>query len=64
MRARRGWLALLLGVGLIGGAAAAVYALPEIIRRVAIARIHAATGRPVSIAAVELNLMDRTRDGP
>ena len=57
MRARRGWLALLLGVVLIGGAAAAVYALPEIVRRVAVARIHAATGRPVSIEAVELNLL-------
>ncbi len=49
MRARRGWLALLLGLVLIGGAAAAVYALPEIVRRVAVARIHAATDRPVSI---------------
>src|SRR6185295_20060278 len=58
MGARRRWLLLLLGVVLIGGAAAAtVYALPEIVRRVAVARIHAATGRPVSIEAVELNLL-------
>ena len=58
MGARRRWLLLLLGVVLIGGAAAAtVYALPEMVRRVAVARIHAATGRPVSIEAVELNLL-------
>lgn len=56
MGARRRWLLLLLGVVLVGGAATAVYELPEIVRRIAVARIHAATGRPVSIAAVELNL--------
>ena len=53
MRARRR-LALLLGLVLIGGAAT-VYSLPQIVRRVAVARIHAVTGRPVSIEAVELN---------
>jgi hypothetical protein len=56
MDTRRRWLALLLVV-LIGGAAAVVYELPEIVRRVAVARIHAITGRPVSIEAVELNLL-------
>ena len=56
MGARRRWLALLLVLAVVGGAAATVYALPEIVRRVAVARIHSATGRPVSIEAVELNL--------
>jgi hypothetical protein len=56
MRARWWRLALLLGVVLIGGAAT-VYALPQIVRRVAVAQIHAVTGRPVSIEAVELNLL-------
>ena len=56
MRARPRWLALLLGLILIGGAAL-LYALPEIVRWVAVARIHAATDRPVSIEAVELNLL-------
>jgi Domain of Unknown Function (DUF748) len=56
MHARRRWLALLLGLVLIAGAIT-VYELPRIVRLVAIARIHAATGRPVSIEAVGLNLL-------
>jgi hypothetical protein len=56
MHARRRWLALLLGLVLIGGAVT-VYELPRIVRRVAVARIHAVTGRPVSIEAVALNLL-------
>ena len=62
MRARPRWLALLLGLILIGGAAL-LYALPEIVRWVAVARIHAATDRPVSIEAVELNLLTGRVDG-
>ncbi len=54
MGPRRRWLALLLTLLLIGGAVT-LHALPEIVRRVAVARIHAVTGRPVSIEAVELN---------
>src|SRR5262249_40771874 len=38
-------------------AGATVYALPEVVRRVAVARIHAGTGRPVSIGTVQLNLL-------
>jgi Domain of Unknown Function (DUF748) len=56
MRARRRRLALLLGLVLVGSAVT-VYELPQIVRRVAVARIHAVTGRPVSIEAVELNLL-------
>jgi uncharacterized protein DUF748 len=55
----RGRLALLcfgLGLVLIGGAAT-MYGLPRIARWLAVTRIHAATGRPVSIEAVELDLM-------
>src|SRR6185503_19072080 len=55
MRARH-WLALILGLMLIGGAIS-LYWLPEIARRVAIARIHGLTQRPVSIEGVELGLL-------
>jgi hypothetical protein len=47
-------LALALVVVVVAGAAA-VWALPEIVRRVAIAQIHAVTERPVQIEAVTLN---------
>jgi hypothetical protein len=36
--------------------AGALYALPDIVRQVAVARIHRMTGRPVAIDAVELNI--------
>jgi Domain of Unknown Function (DUF748) len=52
----RGWLTLVV-VLLLAGVAVTVYFLPEIVRSVAVARIHALTGRPVSIAAVELALL-------
>jgi hypothetical protein len=52
MPARR-WIVLLLTLTLVG--AATLSWLPEIVRRVAIARIHALTGRPVAIDAVALN---------
>ena len=39
------------------GIALAVAALPEVVRRVAIVRIHALTGRPVAIDRVDLNLI-------
>jgi uncharacterized protein involved in outer membrane biogenesis len=52
---RRRWLAVVVGVVLLGGAVA-VYRLPELVRRVAISRIHATTQRPVEIERVELNL--------
>jgi uncharacterized protein involved in outer membrane biogenesis len=54
MNTRR-WLALALGVSLVGGTVA-VYRLPELVRRVAVARIHAMTGRPVTIERVDLNV--------
>ncbi|HZA41113.1 MAG TPA: DUF748 domain-containing protein [Actinomycetota bacterium] len=53
---RRGWLVLIVCIVLVGGAAT-WYWLPELIRQVAVARIHAMTGRPVSIEAVRLNLL-------
>ena len=56
MRVRRRWWLTLLGLVLIGGVVTP-YALPRIARWIAISRIHAATGRPVSIEAVELNPM-------
>jgi hypothetical protein len=51
----RGWLTLAVGLLLVG--AVTLYFLPQIVRAVAVARIHALTGRPVSIAAVELGLL-------
>lgn len=55
MTARR-WLGVLVGLLVVGGVAA-VYALPHIVRGVAIARIHALTDRPVSIDDVGLKLL-------
>src|SRR5438128_4498523 len=55
MKARR-WLVLILGLLVVTGAIV-VYRLPELVRRVAIARIHATTERPVEIAHVDLNLL-------
>jgi hypothetical protein len=55
MRSRR-WLALILVV-LAVVVAGTLYALPELVRRVAIARVHAITGRPVSIDSVDLNIL-------
>jgi hypothetical protein len=52
---RSRWLLLILGLFLVAGAIA-VSRLPELVRRVAVARIHALTQRPVSIDRVELNL--------
>src|SRR5262245_30752621 len=51
----RRWFVVILGVAMVGGAI--VLSLPEVARRVAVAQIHAYTGRPVSIEAVELNLL-------
>lgn len=58
MSARR-WLALTLGVLLIGviGVAVTLSVLPELVRRLAIARIHALTERPVTIDRVDLELL-------
>jgi Domain of Unknown Function (DUF748) len=56
MSARRRWLALIFGLVVVAGAVT-LYSLPAIIRQVAIARIHALTERPVSIEAVEFNLL-------
>jgi uncharacterized protein involved in outer membrane biogenesis len=55
MSARR-WLAVVLGLLVIGGVVA-VYRLPELVRRVAIARLQALTQRPVGIDRVELDLL-------
>jgi hypothetical protein len=54
LSARR-WLVLILGVALVGGAA--LVWLPEVARWVTLAQIQALTWRPVSIEAVELNLL-------
>ena len=55
MRARR-WLLLVVLVVVVA-AVAAVYALPELVRRAAISRVHALTGRPVSIDRVDVALL-------
>jgi Domain of Unknown Function (DUF748) len=51
-RRRRLGLALILVVVLVAGT---LYALPELMRYVAVAQIHAITGRPVRIDAVDFN---------
>jgi hypothetical protein len=56
MSARR-WLVVFVGLVLVAGGVVAVSRLPELARRVAIARIHAMTERPVSIDRVDLNLL-------
>jgi hypothetical protein len=56
MSVRHRWFALIFGLVLVGGAVT-LYRLPQIVRHLAIARIHALTERPVSIDAVELNLL-------
>ncbi|HET9833846.1 MAG TPA: DUF748 domain-containing protein, partial [Vicinamibacterales bacterium] len=55
MTARR-WLVLLACVFLVA-AAVTLYALPELIRRIAVARIHALTERPTAIERVGVNLL-------
>ena len=50
------WLLLVVVVFLVA-VAAVVYTLPEIVRRVAIARVHALTGRPVAIDRVDVALL-------
>jgi hypothetical protein len=52
---RRRWLAVVVGVLLVGGAVA-VYRLPELVRRVVVSRIHASTQRHAEIDRVDLNL--------
>jgi hypothetical protein len=52
----RRWLALMVGLLLVGGAVV-VYQLPELVRRAAVARIRAVTQRPVTIDRVELGLL-------
>ena len=54
MSARR-WLVLVLGIVLLAVATGPLW-LPPIVRHVVIARLHAATQRPVSIDAVAVNL--------
>lgn len=54
MNTRR-WLALVFGLLVVGGAVG-LYALPEVVRRVAVARIQASTQRPASIDRVDLNV--------
>ena len=52
----RWWLAVAL-VLLVAAGVVTAYRLPELVRRVAIARLHAITERPVEIARVDLNLL-------
>jgi hypothetical protein len=52
----RRWLVLIVCIVLVGDTVI-LYWLPELVRQVAVARIHALTGRPVSIGAVQLNLL-------
>src|ERR1041384_695790 len=55
MSARR-WLALVFGLVVVGGVVLA-FTLPGIVRHVAVSRIHAMTGRPTSIDAIDLHLL-------
>ena len=55
MRGRH-WLLLVAAV-LVVAVVVGLYALPEIVRRVAIARVHALTGRPVAIDRVDVALL-------
>ena len=52
----RRWIALFVALTLIGGGVA-WYALPSIVRHVAIARVHAMTGRPTAIDQVDVELL-------
>jgi Domain of Unknown Function (DUF748) len=52
----RRWLFLVAAVLLVV-VAVSLYWLPEIVRRVAIARVHALTGRPVAIERVDVSLL-------
>jgi uncharacterized protein involved in outer membrane biogenesis len=55
MNSRR-WIVMVILVVIVGGAVT-LYALPAIARRVAVARIQGATGRPTAIDAIELALL-------
>ena len=55
MRTRRR-VALVAGALLVVLVAAGLYALPEIVRQVAVSRIHSMTGRPAAIDGVALNI--------
>ncbi|HXH82999.1 MAG TPA: DUF748 domain-containing protein, partial [Candidatus Tectomicrobia bacterium] len=52
----RRWAALILGIVVIA-AAVTVHALPELVRRLAVARLEAITQRPASIERVDLDLL-------
>ena len=54
MNGRR-WLAFILGLLVVAGGVA-LYLLPELVRRTAIARIGALTERPAAIDRVEVNV--------
>lgn len=55
---RRRWrVAIVVGVVLVIGGVIAVARMPEMVRRIAVARIQAATDRPVSIDRIELGLL-------
>src|SRR5918996_3997433 len=55
MRLRR-WLLLAAAIVVVA-VAVGLYALPEIVRRAAIARVHALTGRPPTIEKVDVALL-------
>jgi hypothetical protein len=55
---RRRRLVVLLVVALVGLAVAGALAAPEIVRRVVVWRMAVLTGRPVALAALELDLFD------
>jgi hypothetical protein len=54
----RRWLVLIVALAAVAGAVA-VQLLPELIRRVAVARLEAATGRDVAIDSVRVSLLGR-----
>jgi uncharacterized protein involved in outer membrane biogenesis len=56
---RRWWVAIVVGVVLVIGGMIGVARMPELVRRIAVARIQAATDRPVSIDRIDLGLLAR-----
>jgi hypothetical protein len=54
---RRWWVAIVVGVLLVIGGTIGVSRMPELVRRIAVARLQAATARPASIERIDLNLL-------
>lgn len=59
LRSRRVRTAVALGAAAAVALTAAILAMPEVLRRIAVTRLGAATGRPVTIENVDFNLFTR-----